>query len=115
MFFPVADTGYIISEHGILKTENGGGFPVGIGDQNKSTNKLTVYPNPSSTTITISTPTTPDNNTFLTIYNINGQQLLKRQITEQETVLDVSGLPKGIYFVRVTNDRTVQVGKLVKQ
>jgi len=76
---------------------------------------VNIYPNPASTTITISTPTTPDKNTTLTIYNLNGQALLSRQITEQQTVVDVSGLSQGIYFVRVVDDMTVQVEKFVKQ
>jgi hypothetical protein len=75
---------------------------------------IEFYPNPASNSITISMPTTPQKNTFLTIYNINGQQIIKRQITEGQTVVDVSGLVSGVYFVRVSNDRTVQVGKMVK-
>lgn len=81
----------------------------------KQNSELIIYPNPSSTTITISTPTTPIRNTFMTIYNINGQALLSRQIMKQQTVVDVSGLSQGVYFVRVVDDRTVMIGKFVKQ
>jgi len=75
---------------------------------------FSIYPNPTSTTITISTPTTPIKNTFMTIFNINGQQLLSRQITEQQTVVDVSALSQGVYFVKVSDERTVKVGKFIK-
>ena len=51
----------------------------------------------------------------MTIYYIDWQQLLTGQITEQQTVVDVVGLPQGVYIVRVFNDRTMQVGKFVKQ
>jgi hypothetical protein len=88
---------------------------VGLNESKAFDDQFNIYPNPSSTTITISTPTTPNKNTFLTIYNLNGQQLIKRQITEQQTVIDVSELVKGVYFVRAINDRTVMVGKFVKQ
>jgi photosystem II stability/assembly factor-like uncharacterized protein len=115
VYFPVADTGYIISDRGILKTENGGGFPVGMDDQNKTTCKISLYPNPSSTSITILTSTPPNKNTFMVICNLNGQQLFKYQITEQQTVVDVAGLPQGVYFVRVVNDNSVNVGKFVKE
>jgi len=74
-----------------------------------------IYPNPSATTITISMSTTPNKNTFMTIYNIDGQQLLSHQIAEQQAVVDVSGLPQGVYFVRVADESAVQVGKFVKQ
>jgi hypothetical protein len=76
---------------------------------------VNIYPNPTSTSITISTPTTNCKNTFITIIDITGKQLISRQITEQQTVVDVSGLPQGIYFVRVTDESKVQVGKFVKQ
>lgn len=76
---------------------------------------VNIYPNPSSSSIIISTPTTPNKNTFLTIYNINGQRLIECQITEQQTVVDVSGLPQGVYFVRIADDKTVMVTKFIKQ
>ena len=115
VYFPTADTGYVVGWGGtILKTINGGGSPAGIFDKPLTTEYLKIYPNPSSTTITISTPTTPNKNIFMTIFNINGQALLSRQITEPIINVDVSGLPQGVYFVKVTDDRTVKVGKFVK-
>ena len=76
---------------------------------------VNIHPNPASTTITISAPTTPEKNTFMTIFNLNGQALLSCQITEPIINVDVSGLSQGVYFVKVANERTVQVGKFVKQ
>jgi len=76
-----------------------------------------IYPNPTSTIITIELPniSKPQKNTFLTLHNLNGQALLSRQITEPIINVDVFGLVSGVYFVRVVNDRTVMVGKVVKQ
>jgi hypothetical protein len=74
-----------------------------------------IYPNPASTQITISTPTTPDKTTTLTIIDITGKEVMNCELTQDQTVVDVSGLSQGVYFVRVVNDRTVQVGKFVKQ
>jgi hypothetical protein len=78
---------------------------------------VSIYPNPSATVLTIELPekTTTFKNATLTISNINGQQLLRRPITEPQTVLDVMGLSSGIYFVKVSNEKTVQVRKFVKQ
>jgi hypothetical protein len=86
-----------------------------LNENGKPDNRISIFPNPSSTQITISTPTMVEKNTFMTIYNISGQQLMQRQIMAQQIVVDVSGLSQGIYFVRMNNDRTVQVGKFVKQ
>jgi hypothetical protein len=47
--------------------------------------------------------------------NLHGQALIIRQITEPKTILDISNLPSGFYFVRLTGERTVEVGKFVKQ
>jgi hypothetical protein len=83
----------------ILKTKNGG---VGLTDLSSQSNTLNIYPNPASTQITISTPN-------------KGQQLLQQEITEPTTTIDISSLSSGVHFVRVTNERTVLVGKFVKQ
>ena len=69
----------------------------------------------SSAQITIELPTTPQKKTSVTIYNLNGQQLITRQITESQTVVDVSGLPSGVYFVKVKDDEKVMVQKVIKQ
>jgi hypothetical protein len=51
----------------------------------------------------------------LSIMNLNGQQLITCQINESNTTIDISTLPSSVYFVRLTNDRTVEVKKFVKQ
>jgi len=77
-------------------------------------NLLSVYPNPSSDFITIETSSTPTPSNVI-IMNLNGQALITRQITQPKTQLDINSLPSGVYFVRLPGDRTVQVGKFVKQ
>ena len=84
-------------------------------DEPHISNKLLVFPNPSSTQVTIELSETPQKNTTLTIYSMTAQQMLSSQITEHKTVVDITSLPKGIYFVKVADDRTQLVGKLVKK
>jgi hypothetical protein len=77
-------------------------------------NPFTIFPNPSSTQITIETKaTTPK--FLLSIFNLHGQELISRQMTESRTVIDISHLPQGLYFVKITRDDTVKVSKLVKE
>jgi hypothetical protein len=77
---------------------------------------IPVFPNPSSTTITVELPsTTPVINTTLSIYNVSAQKVISRQITEPTTVIDISTLAKGVYFIKLANDRTVMAGKFIKQ
>jgi hypothetical protein len=88
---------------------------VGLEENGKSDSRVDIFPNPSTTTITISLPSiTSIDNTTLSIYNVNAQQVISRRITEPITVLDIGTLPQGIYFVRISADRAVRVGKFVK-
>jgi hypothetical protein len=86
----------------------------GIELHEQQQSRLTLYPNPSTDQITIETSSTPTNSQ-LSIMNLNGQEILTCQITESKTTIDISTLPSGVYFVRLTNDKTVEVGKFVKQ
>ena len=77
---------------------------------------ISIYPNPSSNVITIELLSNkPMKNTFLTIYYLSGQELSSYRFLDKQMVLDVSALPKGIFLVKVKDDRTVEVGKFVKQ
>jgi hypothetical protein len=88
----------------------------GLDEEGAAEDPLYIYPNPSYGVMTLELPpNTLTKNTSLTIYNINGQQLIWRQITEQQTVVDVSGMVSGLYFVRVIGDDGVQVGKFMKR
>jgi hypothetical protein len=88
-----------------------GSFPLGITPHRNS--DLTISPNPATNEITIETSTTPVSQ--LSIVNLNGQELLTRQITETKTQIDISTLTSGVYFVRLTNDKSVEVRKIIKQ
>jgi len=107
------------------KNWNNAGFAIIVGDSAhyyfhtaSGTNELitqgraiTVFLNPSTEKITISNTTRGS----LSILDLNGHQFLQQEITEPNAIIDVSGLKSGVYFVRVTSERTVQVGKFVKQ
>jgi hypothetical protein len=77
------------------------------------TDYLSIYPNPPSSTITIELTSQPSNNTYLTISNTQGQQLITQPITEPKTKINISHLPAGIYFVQVRNDKGVMTKKVL--
>jgi hypothetical protein len=85
---------------------------VGINEPQES--NLWFYPNPATDKITVESPKEVKG-TNLAIVNIEGQQIITCQITEPKTQIDISNLPSGVYFVRLTCERTVSVGKFVKQ
>jgi hypothetical protein len=80
----------------------------------KTGNGITLIPNPSTDKITISLPAI-SGNTQLSIFNVSWEKVMERQLTDTETQIDISALPRGVYFVRVQNEKMVEVGKMVKE
>lgn len=80
--------------------------PVGITDVNS--NKVNVYPNPTSNYITVSC----DNFKDVVIYNMNGAVM----VTTTNKHIDMTEMPAGMYIMRVrTNDNKNMVTKIVKK
>jgi hypothetical protein len=50
----------------------------------------------------------------LTVYDLRGQLLLTKQVENESTGIDISGLKPGVYFVRFSNNRETRVLKFVK-
>jgi photosystem II stability/assembly factor-like uncharacterized protein len=115
VYFVDESIGYSVGSGGaILKTTNGGGFPVGVNDNNSTSNSLKIYPNPSSNKIIIETsPISAKNQLF--ILNLGGQKILYQTITQPLAQVDISSLPSGIYFVKVIGENTVLTGKIIKE
>ena len=123
VYFPDDTTGYIVGNCGIiLKTIDAGATwtilkdcgTVGITERTLQQSMFTVYPNPANDKIIIET-TTLSALGNLSISNLDGQQLITHQITRSITQFDISGLPAGVYLVRLTSDKTVATGKFIKQ
>jgi hypothetical protein len=85
---------------------------VGVKGLQKS--KFSLYPNPATNKITIEISVNSAS-TQLSIMNLSGEQLITRQLTEPKTQVDIGSLPTGVYFMKLTGDKTVEVRKLIKQ
>jgi photosystem II stability/assembly factor-like uncharacterized protein len=113
VFFLDANTGYVVGDGGtILKTTNGG--LAGLYEIGTSSKFLKIFPNPATDKITISSPAITGN-TLLSIFNVSGEKVVERRLTDNETQIDISTLPRGVYFVRLQNEKMVEVGKMVKE
>jgi hypothetical protein len=108
-FRPIGD--FINDNHLNIDNIIIGSFFLGITEHRNA--DFIIKPNPATNEITIETSTTPAISQ-VSIMNLNGQEVLTSQITEPKTVIDISNLPSGVYFVRLTNDKTVEVGKIIK-
>ncbi len=73
---------------------------------------VAIYPNPATTQITIYS-----SHSFqqFDIIALTGQTMLKGKLVENKTDIDVSTLPEGIYFIKLTNPltQTRALGKFV--
>lgn len=84
---------------------------IGISKERESSDIL-VYPNPSTGHFNIKGLPANSN---IAIININGQTIQNFQPTSSECLLNLSGLPDGIYFICVTSSNTIKYVKIVKQ
>ena len=61
--------------------------------------KIKLFPNPTSDFINLSIVSSTKTIKEITIYNVNGKQVLHQQINSQQTQLNVSSLASGIYII----------------
>lgn len=75
---------------------------------------LLIYPNPGRKSVTITLPVINDVS-ILSVFNVSGEKVIEKQIRQPETQLDINFLPRGVYFVRVQDEKMVEVVKMIKQ
>ncbi|MDD4993598.1 MAG: T9SS type A sorting domain-containing protein [Paludibacter sp.] len=68
---------------------------------------ITIYPNPATNSVSIKAQS--GINGEITISDLSGKQVLS--VKAQDTKIDISGLSKGVYLVRINN----QMLKLIKE
>jgi hypothetical protein len=72
-----------------------------------SADGISIYPNPAREKLIVRSAEFGDNSEII-IYNFLGEKFLRTKPTSsQEQVIDVSGLPSGIYFLEVKNEHRV--------
>lgn len=94
-----------------------GTLPTGINDYSHYQQKkiVSVFPNPSLEKITLKCQPL-----YLplkvSIYDMLGNKYLEKEITLEQVELNISPLPKGVYLLRVENNKTIlSFEKIVKQ
>jgi len=75
--------------------------------------EVDIYPNPANSSITITLPYVPSNNTWLMFSTVNGQEVIRQQIIEVETGIDINHLKAGIYIVKIQTGRDAITRKLI--
>lgn len=81
-----------------------------IGDYEKDIVK--AYPNPVKDILTLSNT---KNITNIGVYNLLGQQVITKEVSANESQIDMSGLSAGTYMVKVTADNQLKTIKVIKE
>jgi hypothetical protein len=79
------------------------------GLNNVEMSRLNIYPNPSSSSISLNN----QDRVNLEVFNISGQLILFKTVNSNEKV-DISSLVNGMYTLRVTENEKISVLKLIK-
>jgi hypothetical protein len=83
----------------------------GIKEINNNESNIEVYPNPAINNITIKSL----QKSTIEILNIQGQTIIQQHIQQGKTDIDISGLAKGVYILRLCNNDKSAVKKIVKE
>ncbi len=82
----------------------------GIQENQSPAEPFIIYPNPSSSAITICT----NSGSLLIITDVLGQEIYHENVTNTETHIKVSEWNKGIYFYEIKTDKGIARGKFIK-
>lgn len=93
---------------------NGNNVGLGVDENDAVSNHLMLYPNPANELVTIKLDDVECGLNQIRVFDVSGREVLSANASGQEYNLNVSGLLKGIYFIRViTEDDGVANLKLV--
>ncbi len=79
-----------------------------------SVRTVTFKPNPVKDIFTIESSGL-HGNTLLLVFNVDGKAIMERHITTDKTEIDISSLSKGVYFLKLINEKSVEVGEIIKE
>jgi len=81
---------------------------------NKLVHTILVYPNPFSTELVVDIMSFTKN-MDITVFRIDGKELLNQKLNETRTRINFNYLPAGVYILKITGERESQVIKILKE
>jgi hypothetical protein len=75
---------------------------------------MAIYPNPATSVATVTLNDGTNTGSMLDVYNQVGQKVMSARITSLTLRLDVTSLPKGLYFIRVNDGKPHDVARMMK-
>lgn len=98
---------FYIADCAVMKSHEG------INDERRG-NKYKIYPDPVHDKLTIEQES-PGMGGALSLFNIDSQLLVTKEISNFKTELDLSSYRKGIYYMIIKNDREIVTRKIIKE
>lgn len=93
------------------------GSVTGIQNQNSFLNGLTVFPNPSSEKITVSISIKTQQAVSLNVFDINGKLIRTKELGviqgESKQIMDLTGVAKGNYILKIIGEAGTETRKIV--
>jgi len=80
-------------------------------EENSIRENVFVYPNPATEKLTIES----FQKSTIDIFNIQGQIILRQQLQQDKTDIDISGLAKGVYILRLYGNDKTAVSRILKE
>ena len=108
-----ASDGYF-TENGISVIDRAAACATGIENQTSAdAAQIKVYPNPTRGELVISLGNISLRDASVVITNQNGQVMLRQELVESNTQLNLENLPRGIYHLRITTGALVKVERII--
>lgn len=86
---------------------------VDVADFNVTDYEISVYPNPASDNVFIESPLNENNQKlYCELYSFDGS-LVKKTEVQTNILLDISGMPSGLYFIKVVMKNKILINKIV--
>jgi hypothetical protein len=81
-----------------------GSVVTGVNDISDKVSGYNVYPNPTNSTLTLTG--SYEASKLITVSNVLGQEISNPKATGKQTIIDVSNLPAGDYFITINELET---------
>jgi hypothetical protein len=87
-----------------------------IGSYAEENFNFSVFPNPASDKIILDIQQSKViQNCYISIYNVNGQLVLRESLIKPQTEIDISKLNKGFYLIQLNNDGNTTIKSIIKE
>ena len=87
-------------------------FELILGNESDA-DQIVAFPNPTSGVVFINN--LPEGTYTAEIYSITGTKLLESEMTETNPRVDLSGMNKGVYLLRLQNDQLLREVRIIKK